>query len=131
MIPEDRVRIENIETEAIIGVYEFEQKAPQPLILDLELAADFSLAFASDDLKDALDYDAITRAVRAFCQQSRYQLLEALAGGIIRTVMENYPVDKIAVRIRKPRALENALATVWCERTRQQMERLTEEKHSS
>ncbi len=117
----DKVRVEAIETQAVIGVYEFEHLAPQPLILDLELTTDFSRAFISDDLYDALDYDAITQQVRVFCETSRYQLLETLAGGIITLLMDHYPVDKIAVTIRKPNALSGALATIWCERTRAQM----------
>ncbi|USE37422.1 dihydroneopterin aldolase [Endozoicomonas sp. SCSIO W0465] len=117
----DKVRIEAVETQAVIGVYEFEHAAPQPLVLDLELTTDFSRAFISDDLQDALDYDAITQRVRAFCEGSRYQLIEALAGGIITEVIAHYPVDRVAVTIRKPKALTNALATVWCERTRAQM----------
>lgn len=117
----DKVRIEAIETQAVIGVYEFEHDAPQPLTLDLELTMDFTRAFISDDLRDALDYDAITQRVRAFCEASRYQLIEALAGGIITLLLEHYPVDKVAVTVRKPQALKNALATVWCERSRAQM----------
>ena len=117
----DKVRIKAIETQAVIGVYEFEHLAPQPLILDLELTTDFSRAFVSDDLHDALDYDAITQRVRAFCEASRYQLLEALAGGIIALLLNHYPVAKVAITIRKPKALSGALATVWCERTREQM----------
>ena len=120
----DIVRIEDIETQAVIGVYEFEWEAPQPLVLDLELAADFTQAFSSDNLDHALNYDAITQTVRAFVEQSRYQLLEALAGGIIREVMDHYPVDKVGVRIRKPKALEKALPTILCERTREQMDNL-------
>ena len=121
---QDIVKIENIETQAVIGVYEFEWAAPQPLVLDLELTTDFNNAFASDALDDALNYDAITQTVRAFCEVSRYELLEALAGGIIRKVMDDYPVDKVGVKIRKPKALKNALATIWCERTREQMDKL-------
>lgn len=121
---QDIVKVEKIETEAVIGVYEFEWKAPQPLIIDLELATDFDRAFASDALDDALNYDAITQRVRAFCQQSRYELLEALAGGIIRTLMDHYSVDRVGVKIRKPEALKGALATIWCERTREQMDQL-------
>ena len=117
----DKVRIESIETHAIIGVYEYEHHEPQPLILDLELTTDFTPAFASDDLRDALDYDAITQRVRAFCESSRYQLLEALAGGIIALLIEHYPVEKVALTIRKPKALTNALASVCCERTRAQI----------
>lgn len=120
----DIVLIENIETKAVIGAYESEQHAPQPLILDLELTTDFSKAFTSDDLEDALNYDAITKTVRSFCEQSHYQLLEAMACGILREVMSNYAVDKVGIKIRKPKALKNALPTIWCERTREQMANL-------
>ena len=118
----DKVRIERLETEAVIGVYEFEHEAPQPLIIDLELETDFTNAFRSDDLNDALDYEAISNKVRAFTEASRYALLEALAGGIIQLVMDHFPVDKVGVFIRKPQALKGALATVGCERTREQMD---------
>ena len=117
----DKVRIEAIETQAVIGVYEFEHDASQPLVLDLELTTDFTRVFATDDLQDTLDYDAITQCVKAFCEASRYQLIEALAGGIITQVIEHYPVDKVAVTIRKPKAITYALASVWCERTREQV----------
>ncbi|WP_263081990.1 dihydroneopterin aldolase [Endozoicomonas sp. Mp262] len=117
----DKVRVENLETEAVIGVYEFEHEAPQPLIIDFEMETDFTRAFLSDDLKDALDYDTISQGVRAFCQQSRYALLEALAGGIVRLLFENKAISKVSVRIRKPQALKGAMASVWCERSREQM----------
>ena len=118
----DKVRIERLETGAVIGVYEFEHEAPQPLIIDLELESDFTHAFRSDDLSDALDYEAISNRVREFTEASRYALLEALAGGIIQLVLDNFPVEKVGVFIRKPKALKGALATVWCERTREQMD---------
>ncbi|MDB2384453.1 dihydroneopterin aldolase [Endozoicomonas sp.] len=121
MAMRDKVCIQAIQTEAVIGVYEFEQEAPQPLIIDIELTTDFSSAFLSDDLSAALDYDDITQQVRAFCEDSRYNLLEALAGGIIELLFETQTINKIAVRIRKPKALKNAMAGVWCERTREQM----------
>ncbi|UYM14225.1 dihydroneopterin aldolase [Endozoicomonas euniceicola] len=118
----DKVRIERLETEAIIGVYEFEHEAPQPLVIDLELGTDFTNAFRSDDLNDALDYEAISNSVREFTEASRFALLEALAGGIIQRVLDNFPVEKVGVFIRKPHALKGALATVFCERTREQMD---------
>ena len=117
----DKVEIRNIQTQAIIGVYESEQHAPQLLEIDLTLVWDFSKAFCSDDLQDALDYDAITQRVRAFCEASRYQLIEALAGGIISAVMIRYPVEIVGITICKTQALQGALATVSCTRTRAQM----------
>ncbi|MDD7804689.1 MAG: dihydroneopterin aldolase [Endozoicomonas sp. (ex Botrylloides leachii)] len=123
MVHKDKVCIENIHVDTVIGVYEFEQKAPQLLLIDLELTSDFSAAFLSDNLEDALDYDDITQQVRAFCKNSRYALLEALAGGIIRLIFErpSTTISKVAVRIRKPEALKQAIPAIWCERTRGKM----------
>lgn len=114
----DKVCIEDLQTQAVIGVYEFEHEAPQPLIIDLELETDFSRAFTSDELSDALDYDAITQAVRGFCESSRYALLEKLAGDLITMIQERFSVDKVGIKIRKPEALKGAMASVWCQRTR-------------
>ena len=114
----DKVRIEDLQTEAVIGVYDFEHKAPQPLIIDLELETDFSRAMKTDELEDALDYDAITQAVRAFCEASRYALLEKLAGDLIAMIQQQFNVDKVGIKIRKPEALKGAMASVWCERSR-------------
>lgn len=118
----DNVYIENIQVETIIGVYKFEKTTSQPIIIDLEMTTDFSLAFFSDELKDTLDYDAISQLVRAFCEESQYALLEALAGGIMNLLFKNKSISKISIHIRKPLALTNgALASVRCERTREQM----------
>ncbi len=115
----DKVCIEGLEAEAVIGVYAFEQVSPQPLLIDFELTTDFSQAFESDDLKDALDYDALSKKVRSFCKESHFALLEALAGGIIYLLFEHPSIRKVGVRIRKPQALKGAMASVWCERTRE------------
>ena len=121
----DIVRIEDIETQAVVGAYEFEWEAPQPLVLDVELTTSFDKAFVSDDLDDALNYDAITQTVREFVENSRYKLLETMAGGIIREIMANFPVDKVGIRIRKPKALKRAPGHhPGVNETREQMETL-------
>ncbi|MDP0588138.1 MAG: dihydroneopterin aldolase [Candidatus Endonucleobacter bathymodioli] len=118
----DKVYITGLKVGAIIGVYDFEHDAPQPLVIDLELGTDFSQAFDSDELCDVLDYNVISKMVRSFCESSQYKLLEALAGGIIKLLFGNQSsIRNVAIRIRKPQALTGAMASVWCERCREQM----------
>ena len=120
----DQVRIEQLEALAVIGVCAFEHRVPQLLIIDLELETNFNRAFGSDDLKDVLDYYTISQMVRTFCKESRYSLLETLAGGIIEMIQEKFNVDQLSILIRKPDALQGAIASVWCKRTKQEMSRL-------
>lgn len=117
----DRVLIEQLEVDAIIGVYDWERLATQPLSIDLWLETDFTAAFASDALTDALNYAEIAETVTRYCADSRFQLLEALAGGILALLLDNYPTDRVGVRIRKPKAIAPALAVIECGRSRHAM----------
>ncbi|MCL6415417.1 dihydroneopterin aldolase [Aestuariirhabdus sp. Z084] len=117
----DKVSIDNLSVEVIIGVYDWEQQQTQPLILDLWLLTDFSAAFASDDLDDALNYADIAEHVTDLCQQSRFQLIEALADSILQMLLNRYPASRVGVRIRKPKAIAPAMAVIECERGRDEL----------
>lgn len=117
----DMVRIDNLYVETIIGFYHWEHEEPQPLQIDLELGTDFSEAFVSDDLSDALDYATLSRRVKQYCQQSRFHLLEALCGGILKLVFAEFPVQSVRLVIRKPHALRDAIPSIECYRAREQM----------
>ncbi len=118
----DKVFIHNLEVEARIGVYASELTSSQPLVFHLEFEHDFSAAFTSDALEDALNYDAIQQAVRRFCAEHRFGLLETLAGALMRALFEAFePLEVIRLRIEKPRAIAPALAAIECCRSRSQL----------
>ncbi len=117
----DKVLISDLYVEAVIGFYHWEHEDTQPLILDLELGTDFSDAFTSDDLGDALNYAEIRRKVKVLCQESRYHLLERLAGAVLETVFKSFPVTDVRLKIRKPHALRDGIAGIETFRTREQM----------
>ena len=60
----DKVLISDLYVEAVIGFYHWEHEEPQPLVIDLELGTDFSDAFVSDDLGDALNYAEIRKQIK-------------------------------------------------------------------
>ena len=117
----DKVLINDLYVETIIGFYHWEHEEPQPLIIDLELGTCFNDAFVSDDLDDALNYAEIRKQVKALCQESRYHLLERLAGAIVCHIFETFPITDIRLKIRKPHALRDGIAGIVTYRTREQM----------
>ncbi|WP_163832386.1 dihydroneopterin aldolase [Spartinivicinus ruber] len=117
----DKVLIEQLEVSAVIGVYEWEQLQPQPLIIDLEMNIDCSAAMLSDDLTDALDYSRVAELVTQYCYRKQFKLLEKLAGKLINLIFTEFPVAAVKVTIRKPQAIENGIAAITCFRTREQM----------
>lgn len=120
----DKVKINDLYLEAIIGFYHWEHDEPQPLLLDIALGTDFNEVFESDNLEHTLDYAAIAKGIKALCQDSRFHLMEGLAKAIFNYIFSHWPVKDVHLSMRKPHALRSAVASIECYRTREQMERL-------
>lgn len=110
----DKVFIETLETEALIGVYEFERHARQPLRFDVEMDFDNRPAGASDDLADAIDYAQVSDRIAALCLASEFQLLEALAEHIAACLLAEFPIQALTLRITKPKAVPAARGVGVC-----------------
>jgi dihydroneopterin aldolase len=115
----DRIVLRGIDAEALVGVFEWERAAKRPLSIDLELACDLAAAAASDRLEDTVDYGALAGRVRERCAASSYRLIEALAGDIAATCLEDVRVKTARVTVRKPGAIAGVgEISVVLERTR-------------
>lgn len=101
----DRIFIEGLRIEAIIGVHPHERVHPQTLMLDLSLDTDISRAAATDNLEAALDYAAVAAQLTAWTQAGQFQLLEALAVHLADRLHAEWGVRGVDLRIRKPAAL--------------------------
>ena len=104
----DTVFIKGLKAASVIGCYDWERNIRQTLVIDLELRADFTRAAKCDALEDALDYAAISRRVIAVCDESRFQLLEALAEHVAAIVLEEFSVSGLRMTITKPGAVPEA-----------------------
>ena len=78
------------------------------LVVDLELKADFTRAAQTDALEEALDYAAISQRIIAVCDESRFQLLEALADHLAAIVLAEFSVERLWMTITKPGAVPEA-----------------------
>ncbi|MGH8113747.1 MAG: dihydroneopterin aldolase, partial [Rhodanobacteraceae bacterium] len=72
----DTVFIERLTVETVIGVYDWERKVRQPVVLDVEMAFDNTRPAASDSIEDTLDYKAVSKRLVAFVEASSFQLVE-------------------------------------------------------
>ena len=101
----DIVFVEGLETEALVGAYDWERHARQPLLFDLDLEVDNRAAAAEDDLDDAVDYASVCAAVKRFVEASHYVLLETLAEALAAQLLRQFDCARaVRVRVRKPRA---------------------------
>ncbi|MDQ0288109.1 dihydroneopterin aldolase [Oligosphaera ethanolica] len=108
----DSITIENLRLTCIIGCYPEERVNPQTLSLTLTLFCDTRRAAASDQLADAIDYDALSQKIRAMAAQKQRQLLEALAEDIASLCLRESDAQAVTVQLRKPGVPAEAAAAV-------------------
>lgn len=97
----DIVYLNQLEVDAVIGIYEWERRIRQPLLLDLELGCDIRQAAASDRIEHALDYKAIAKRVMSYVSASEFQLVETLAENIAALLQAEFKVPWLRLRINK------------------------------
>jgi dihydroneopterin aldolase len=104
----DTILIRELRVRATLGVEEWERSAPREIRVDLEFAADVGRASASDDLADAIDYEAVSSRLREFLAASEFRLLETLAARAAELLRREFRLPWLRLTVRKPQALEDA-----------------------
>ena len=115
----DKVFIEALEIDCVIGIYDWERKIRQTVALDLEMAFDNTVPAASDRIDDTLDYKRVSKRLIAFVGESSYGLVETLAENCARIILEEFGVRHVRLKLSKPGAVRGARAVgVIVERTK-------------
>lgn len=106
----DRVFIEDLRIETIIGIYDWERSVRQTVALDIEMAFDNTRPAASDRIADTLDYKAVAKRLIAFVGESRFELVETLAERCAAILREEFGVGWLRLRLSKPGAVTGSRA---------------------
>ena len=106
----DRVFIENLTVETVIGIFDWEREIRQAVSLDLEMEFDIAKAAASDSISDTLDYKAVSKRLIHFIEQSEFQLVESLAEKCAAIVLDEFPVKRLKLKLSKPGAVRGSSA---------------------
>ena len=104
----DIVFLRGLRIETVIGIYDWEKKIKQPIVLDLEMGADVARAAASDRIQDALDYKAVSKRLKQFVSESRFELVETLAERCAGIIREEFGVPWVRLRLNKIGAVSDA-----------------------
>lgn len=115
----DKIILEGLRVECIVGDMPHERLYPQELFLDMELTCDLSLAAKSDLLADTINYVAVIDAVRERLIAVKCQMIERAAQVAIEAALSVDPrVLAVDVTVRKPHALPGVVAGVRLSRER-------------
>ena len=104
----DIVFIRELKVDTVVGIYDWERRIRQMVVLDLEMGWDIRRAAATDRIEDTLDYKAVAKRISHFVGESEFQLVETLAEKVTELVMGEFKVKWIKVVLNKPGAVSGS-----------------------
>ncbi|NIA30249.1 MAG: dihydroneopterin aldolase [Actinobacteria bacterium] len=106
----DKLRVQGMIFHAYHGLEHDEIRNGQRFEVDLEMIFDASKAAKSDQLKDTIDVRQVYEKVRKVVVNKRFYLIEAVSQNIADIIFQEFAVDEVTVRVRKPFAPLGGLA---------------------
>ncbi len=104
----DKIFLTELKVDTIIGIWDWERKIRQTVVIDLEMSADIARAAATDSVDDTLNYKDVAKRIQQFVEDSSFQLVETMAERIAAIVREEFDVDWVKVRVNKPGAIRGS-----------------------
>ena len=104
----DKIFVNNLRVQAILGIYPLEREQPQEVVISLEIETDCRKAAASKDLTDSLDYATLADAVAELTVAGKYLLIETLIEDIAHYCLRQPLVNGVSVQVEKPQAVHSA-----------------------
>jgi dihydroneopterin aldolase len=104
----DIVFIRELKVETLVGIYDWERRLRQHVILDIEMGTDIARAARSDKIEDTLDYKAVAKRVTQFVHDAEFGLVETLAEQVAAIIMQEFQVPWVKVTLNKPGAVSGS-----------------------
>ncbi len=106
----DIVFIRDLKIMTVIGIYEWEQRIQQHVLLDLEMGLDLKRAAASGKIEDTLDYKAVSKRIAQHVGGNKFALVETIAEQVADIVQKEFKVRWVKVTLNKPGAVSGSKA---------------------
>lgn len=103
----DIIYIHGLQCTCRVGVWDWEKRIDQTLVLDIDLATNIKPAAKSDDLQDTLDYKKISDRVIEYAQANTFDLIETLVERLAGTILEEFNVPWVRIKLDKGGVVKN------------------------
>lgn len=102
----DLLTIKALQVSTTIGVYAWEQRIKQQLLLDICIPMDFSTC--EDELSHTLDYDVLCKKITQFLEHNCFRLIETVANQVADLIKKEFNITEVSITVNKPHAIKNA-----------------------
>ena len=119
----DKIFIHALNTETIVGIFDWERQVKQTVLIDIEFSADIRKAALSDSIDDTLNYKGVAKRVLTFVEESKFHLVETLAEHIAMLILDDFGIAWVRISLSKPGAIRSSRDVgVLLERDRSDLE---------
>jgi len=125
----DRIELQGLHLDCILGVHSEERDRVQPVRVDLVMGLDLAPAGRSASIADTIDYDRAATEIGALLRFRRYRLLENAAHELAAMLFGVHPaLEDLELCVAKPEALPDRArsAAIRIERSRSDFPRTRE-----
>jgi dihydroneopterin aldolase len=98
---EDRITLSGVKLHPHIGTTSEERSIPQECEAYITVWVDLEGAASVDSVDASVDYARILGTAQKTARACEYNLLETLAYRIVRRVLQDFPVSRVRVKLRK------------------------------
>lgn len=107
--PYDKIILNHCQFLTTIGINDEEKKVKRALFVDIELFVDIRGAAAKDDIEAAISYTNVHTAVRAWIEARSWDLIEAVAEFVAKSIIDAFDVKGVHLVVKKPSALHERM----------------------
>lgn len=104
----DIIYLRDLRIDTVIGIYAWERRIKQTIILDIEMATDIRKAAQTDSIEDTLNYKAVAKRLIDFVGNSDFQLVETLSERVAEIVLKEFRVPWLRLQVNKQGAVRGA-----------------------
>jgi len=103
----DKIHIRNLVISTIIGIHPRERKKPRNIVLNIILYTETARAVRTDNIESAVDYEVLCAKLVEYVRASSFALIESLADGVAKLLLDTRGVLACKVTLDKPGVLNS------------------------
>lgn len=102
----DKLDITGLSILTTIGVYAWEKKIKQKVVIDISIPINASTC--QDELTNTVDYEKLSQRITSHVESNQFALIETIADDVALIIKKEFAVSNITVKVAKPQAIKNA-----------------------
>lgn len=104
----DKIFVNNLKVECIIGILPYEREHSQPLLVSVELETSLEDAGRTGSLEKSINYALLSERVKSYIVNRKAGLLEELAVELCDLIEKEFKPESVKIRLNKPEAVADA-----------------------